>query len=577
MKMDTNRAETALDDDTKPPALTALSPLRKHLIHLLAFSAAINLLVLALPVFMIQVFDRVLTSQSMETLTIVAAGAVMALAVMSVLEIVRSRLLARIGFGAECNLSGALPFYRHPESLRDISILRRFLASPALCALLDAMWAPLFLVLIFMIAPVLGWITMGGAALLVALAITVEFLTRARRMRTAELESGSHLASVDLDRARLDAHITNAMPRARMRWQAGRVTALQSWLVGMDQSCNAIIIGRFIRFALQVLLISVAATLVVSGAMTAGAMIAASVIAARALSPLERGQEAWRGLIEARAAFARLMRLNAKGNQRNASGARNLSEHGLVVTNVTLKDDDVHRRVLHDVSIEAGRGDMIGVTGPSGDGKSYLMRALCGISPIAKGEATFGDVELGDLTRPAFSGVIGYLSQSPKLIPGTIAENIAGDRSVNQAEIENVAKSLGLHSIIETLPEGYETDALTIARRLPAGHRQLLALARTLVGSPQLVLLDEPQTNLDNQGVEALYRTLEALRERKITIVLISQRPSFLARCDQVLVVSGGRVEAVNRTGNAPLRLLQGDAPDAAQAQRVRVNSGARA
>ncbi len=541
-----------------PAFVNALTATRGQIGHLLCFSFAINLLVLAVPVFMIQVFDRVLASHSFETLTVLAIGAVAALLVMSALDLVRGRILARAAMKLEDSVGEDLLAKHRQARLGDVARLRQFIAGPVMVTLLDAPWIPVFLCIVFLLHPTLGWIATLGAVMLGLLALGSERWMRGLVIETRDAEKkaarlAGTLADDDGSAAvfGLDAHLGR-------RWKKQQAKTARDRLRLADRTYTIGVMARFIRLAMQITLMASAAALVISSQITPGAMVAASVIAARALGPFERAQDAWRTLVEVRAILARLLKTEVK-KPNPISGFPPLDIPVLEVKGVSMLKDGVREAVFSNVCFNARGGEMIGVTGPSGSGKTLLARLLVGLDTPAHGRVLLDHDDIRNITLDRARNDIAYLSQTPALLPGTIAENISRFSALDAPEIYAAARFVGAEDAILELPYGYMTEVGPGTPPLPQGLAQKILMARTIFADPRLIVLDEPYTFLDNAGIERLIGTLTHYRDSGSIIVAISQRPSVLAQCDRVIVFENGKARIVDRLKQQPLRLMEGD------------------
>lgn len=538
-----------------PALINALLAFRGHIGHLLGFSFAINLLVLAVPVFMIQVFDRVLASHSMETLTVLAIGAVAALIVMAALDLIRGRILARAALQLEHSLGPELIAGGQQARLGDITTIRGFLSGPMMAAVLDAPWVPAFLLVVFLLHPLLGWIAVGGTVVLCAMAIAVERLTRANHitLRKADREVAAIVAQLkDSDGT---MQVLGLRSKLRKRWHAAQSRATAARLRHIDRRHSAAVAARFLRLALQIALMAAAAALVIGGDITPGAMVAASIIASRAFGPVERAQEVWRSLIEARAALSRLTRTPARAAPR-PSGFPIAGTPILEVRGVCVADPHGRAPLLRNVAFKVTGGEMIGITGPTGSGKSALARVIVGLEAPAAGRVTLDRQNMSQITLEQARDDIAYLSQTPDLIDGSISDNISRFGDAELPDVDTAARLAGIEDAILDLPWGYATEIGPAQPPLPRGLVQGILLARTFYASPRMIVMDEPYTYLDNNGIAHLLGSLEHFRELGSAVVIVSQRPSVLAHCDRVVVLEAGRSRVVGRKHKAQLRVL---------------------
>lgn len=541
-----------------PGLINALSATRGQLSHLLCFSFAINLLVLSVPVFMIQVFDRVLASHSFETLTALAIGAVAALLVMSALDLVRGRILARAALKLEDSVGEDLLAKNRQARLGDVSRLRQFIAGPVMVTLLDAPWIPVFLLVVFVLHPMLGWIATGGAAILGLLALAGERWIRTLVIETREAEREAAKIAGTLAHDDGSAAVFGLDSHLGRRWKKEQSKTARQRLRLADRTYTVGVTARFIRLAMQITLMAAAAALVISSQITPGAMVAASVIAARALGPFERAQDAWRTIVEVRATLARLLKTEVSTPEAAVTGFPPAEVPNLDVRNVTMVTEDARETIFSNVSFKAKGGEMIGITGPSGSGKTLLARLLVGLDAPVHGRIELDHNDIRNVTIDRARNDIAYLSQTPALLPGSIADNISRFSDPVAPEIHNAARFVGAEEAILELPYGYMTEVGPGTPPLPQGLAQKILMARTIFADPRLIVLDEPYTFLDNAGIERLISTLTHFRDSGSIIVAISQRPSVLAQCDRVIVFENRTARVVDRLHKQPLRVMDG-------------------
>ena len=516
------------------------------------FSLAINVLLLVPPLYMLQVFDRVLASRSGETLTVLTVAAVVAVLVMVLLDIVRARLLATAGAALDrrlgprvldgllaqtAKLSGA----SYLNGLRDVNTLRGFLGGTGLITLFDAPWLPFFLVVIFLFHPVLGAVALAGASAMVVLAVLNEWLTREPLER----------AQVQARRAArfIDANVRNAevvsalgmLPAVTRRWARLNDAALG------EQACagkrGSLLSGatKLTRQAIQLGMLAAGAYLVMAQHVTAGVMIAATLLLGRALAPVETLVAGWRALVEARGAWRRLRELLRDTETCEPRTELPAPAGRVEVERATFAFKD--KPVLRAVSFALEPGEALGLIGPSASGKSTLARLIVGVWKPVSGVVRLDGADVAAWPRERLGPHIGYLPQDVELFGGTVAENIARLGEPDAAEVVRAGQRAHVHELILRLPEGYDTDIGEAGQALSPGQRQRIALARALCGAPRLVVLDEPNANLDHEGEEALVRTLQILKSERVTVVIVAHRPSLLRGVDQMLVLREGVVE----------------------------------
>jgi PrtD family type I secretion system ABC transporter len=520
------------------------------------FSLFINLMMLATPLYMLQVYDRVLTSRSVDTLIALSVLVIGLLGVSALLEVLRGRLLVRIGTRFDAEITEALfaaPIDRRlrkgdgssSQPFHDLETLRGFIGGAGLVALFDMPWMPLYIALIFLFHPLLGVIALGGAVVLFVLALVSELSTRKPMQAAAtRTQQARDLAEASVR----NAEVVRAMGMfdgLRARWLDVHREALGLNVQAQDVGGVISTFAKFIRFILQVAVLGVGAWLVILEQITPGVMIAASIILGRGLAPVEAAIAHWRSMISARGASRRIRSLiEAHGVERE--GMPLPAPAGkLVVDAVTARPPGVSKPALYSVSFALAPGEALGLIGPSAAGKSTLARILVGVWQPTVGHVRLDAADIADWDPRQLGPHIGYLPQDVELFSGTVAENIARFGAPDPERVVKAARCAGSHELILHLPEGYDTQIGESGSAVSAGQRQRIALARALYGDPALVVLDEPNANLDAEGEEALRGALTRLHDNKQTVIVISHRPSVLAVVDQVMVLRNGRVETI--------------------------------
>jgi PrtD family type I secretion system ABC transporter len=519
-----------------------------------AFSLVVNLLLLTTSVYLMQIFDRVLASGSLSTLihlTVIATGALLVLAV---LEALRVRALSRVSAWLEMSIAPAalvrtieLSLNRSGtanSALNDLGTLRSFLGGYSVLSLFDAPWVPVYLGVIYLLHPMLGHVALAGAVLLFGLAIINNFATR-RSLARANI-SATQAGAVSTAAIR-NAEIIDALGLANnlvRRWAA---LSSQAWELQARAASRAAIVqglSKFARLFVQVAVLAAGAWLVITQDLTGGAMIAASIILSRALAPVEQAIGTWKQAVQAVDAFKRLKAFFAAPPRR--SHALRLPEPRgfLSVERVSFGFAPDKPRVLSHVSFSVKPGEALAVVGPSASGKSTLARLLVGIEHPSAGAVRLDGANVFAWRREELGRHIGYLPQDIELFSGSVAENIARLGPVDAELVVAAALMADCHEMILRLDRGYDTEIGEDGLRLSGGERQRVALARALYGCPKLVVLDEPNANLDSAGERALSGVIAGLKENGTAVVVIGHRPSTLAAVDKILVLVGGRVDA---------------------------------
>jgi ATP-binding cassette, subfamily C, type I secretion system permease/ATPase len=528
---------------------------RRTFVHVAAFSVVVNLLMLTVPIYLFQLSDRVLTSRSLDTLFMLSLLALVFLTVLAVLDVCRRQVLSGLATRLETILGGHLlaSVVNAPtnmsggasETLRSLHRVRNFLSSQTMLLLFDAPLAPLYFAVVFLINPILGTIALAAGILLIGIAVLNQ------RTTSAPLgQAGLHATNAD-ERAEAlarNAQVINAMGMLHegvRHWGREHSRALS--VQGDALSRNFWISGtsKYFRLVTQILVLGCGAYLALLGEITGGMMIAASIIASRALQPFEGMIEGWRNVVQAHAAYKRII-ASIEAFTRAPPRLRLPAPKGKLTADRLLSiPAGCKEPVLNGVSFELEPGMSLAIVGPSGSGKSTLARLLVGCQPPTSGHVRLDGTELCNWDRRQFGLHTGYLPQEVELFPGTIKENVCRmRRDLPDEKIYEAAVNAGVHEMITRLPNGYETVLQEGGAPLSGGQKQRIALARALFGDPSLIVLDEPNSNLDATGEKALNESLQQAKRRGVTVVAITQRPALLNSVDRVLVLCNGRMEA---------------------------------
>ncbi|MBM7047042.1 MULTISPECIES: type I secretion system permease/ATPase [Rhizobium] len=534
-----------------------LSSLRKAFFSIALASAGINVLALTGSFFMLQVYDRVIPSRSLPTLS----GLVIIVATLflfqGVLELLRSMLLARIGMSLDEQLNRKvfrsllfLPTQRQTsddglQSVRDLEQIRSFLSGSGSTALFDLPWMPFYLILCFLFHVWIGVTALCGAVLLVGITLLAEILSRQPTLEAAK-SSALRLGFAQAARRNWEAAISMGF--------AGRLT--EKWAVMNDdylkhQAAAGSIVGaltiaaKMARMMLQSAVLAVGAILVIRQEATGGIIIASSILVTRALAPVELAIGQWKGFVAARQGWARLATLLDVAPAEQHALTLPAPARELSVENISVASPGGRDLILRNVSFKVPAGTVLGVIGPSASGKSSLARAITGLWPAAIGTIRLDKAALSQWEPNELGRHIGYLPQDVALFDGSIADNISRfDRDMEPEPVISAAKAAGVYDMIVKLPDGFDTVIGEGGSRLSAGQRQRIALARALYGDPFLVVLDEPNSNLDAEGEACLTAALTGVRERGGIAIVIAHRPSALAAADKVMIVAGGQMQA---------------------------------
>ncbi|MFM2043664.1 MAG: hypothetical protein RLY86_2240 [Pseudomonadota bacterium] len=518
------------------------------------FSMIVNLLMLTSPIYMLQVYDRVLTARSEDTLLYISLiiGAMMV--VMAMLEIVRSRILVRVSgkmeealgakvFSAIFKLNLKAPAANRAQSLRDLDMVRQFLTSQGPFAFFDAPWAPIFIGIVFMMHPLLGLVALAGAIVLFVLALVTEIVTkkplseannyaiRANSFAEASLKNSEVLAAMGMFQG------------IQRRWRTSQDKALMLQAQASDSAGTINGMTKFVRLFVQSAILGVGAWLAIRQEITPGEMIAASIIMGRGLAPVEQAIGAWRQFVAARGAYARLDDL-LKSFDDDKEAMELPPPTGVVaVERVVAVPPGGTVPTIKGVSFALEAGEAVAIVGPSAAGKSTLARLLVGVWAPQSGSVRLDGADVYSWNHENLGPYIGYLPQDVEIFDGSIKDNIARFGKVESEAVIKAAQLAGVHEMILRLPDGYDTVIGPGGIALSGGQRQRLGLARAVYGDPSFVVLDEPNSNLDSDGETALVQALSKLKTQGATVILISHRPSVMNHVDKILVLKDGMVD----------------------------------
>jgi PrtD family type I secretion system ABC transporter len=528
------------------------------------FSLIANMLILAQPLYMLQVYDRVLTTGRTETLTMLTILAVGALLMLGALDALRSSIMIRLGAWLNLHLAPVLLTSSvrarlqgdeaGAQPLRDLSVLQSFLAGSGLTFLFDAPLVPLFVLLVWMLHPELGVLALVAAAALFGLSLLNDLMTRKPLLDANLKQIGSNLQAEAMIR---NAEVVRAMgmvPAMIERWQKVYGQALETGQSASVRTGSILGMTKAIRGIVQVAVLGWGALLVLRGELTPGGMIASSVLLSRALAPVEQAVTGWKTFVAARIAYERL-------GQRLQSLPPEPERMQLPAPAGHLSFERVNyvvpggRAILRQLSFEVAPGEVLAVIGPSAAGKSTLCRLLVGLLQPTSGQVRFDGADLAHWDPRQLGPFIGYLPQDVELFAGTVGDNIARMTQGTDEEIVRAAQLSHAHEMILSLPNGYDTEIGDAGLRLSGGQRQRIGLARAVYGDPRLIILDEPNANLDQRGEAALAGAIEDLKKRGAAVVIVGHRPSTLAQADKILLLKEGRIELMGPRDTVMQRL----------------------
>jgi PrtD family type I secretion system ABC transporter len=532
-----------------------LSSCKRAFFVVAVFGLCINLLMLTSPLYMMQVFDRVITSRNTDTLVMLMLVAGVALLTLALLEGVRSYIMVRISNWLDVRLGGitltgsitqALRAGRDPsiQTLRDLTTFRTFLAGPSMFPIMDAPFAPIFLAVMFMLHPILGVIALVGAVILFALAVTNELTTRNLLMQAG----GRSIAAMNqAEAATRNADVIEAMgmmPYLIKRWNSRNSEAMALQAKASDRSGLISSTSKFVRFCLQIGVMSAGAWLAIKGEMSPGSMIAGSIIMGRALAPVEQAIGSWKSLLSARAAYGRLKSQLENTQVRGEAMPLPAPKGKLDVEGVAYVHGQASDPIFKSVNFSLNPGESLGIIGPTAAGKTTLARLLVGNLVPRAGTVRLDSMDIFAWEADDRGRHIGYLPQDVELFAGTIQENIARMDDGDPEAVVKAAQRAGVHEMVLRLEKGYDTEIGDGGAALSGGQRQRIALARALYGDPRFLVFDEPNASLDSDGEEALLAAIKSLGEEGCTVIVIAHRPSVLRFVDKLLVLRDGIVAA---------------------------------
>ncbi|WP_262517674.1 type I secretion system permease/ATPase [Agrobacterium tumefaciens] len=537
----------------RPSVAAALRVTRGAFASVAVLSAFTNILMLTGPLFMMQVYDRVLSSRSVPTLVALSMLAIALYLFLGILELIRSRILSRIGERIEEQLGGPtfdavmlLPLRMSKKEVagqpvRDLEQIRQFMSGPGPVAICDMPWLPLYVGILFLFHAYLGWLAIAGATLLIVLTLCSDAVLRDPTRRVASLSS-ARADYIEAGRRNAEAlHAMGMKSAYALKWHETNTAYVEMQRRANDATTSFSTFSKIFRLALQSAVLALGAWLAIKQLASPGAMIASSILTSRALAPIEQAIGQWRGFVNFRQAKGRLSQLLEKIGTDQEKMALPAPSKTLSVSGVSVLAPGNQSPTVRDVTFSLSAGQALGIIGPSGSGKSTLVRALVGIWPSARGTVRLDGAELDQWHPEALGPSIGYLPQGVELFDGTIAENIGRfSGSAGPSDIIEAAKLADVHDLILSMPEGYDTRIGNSGAALSAGQRQRIGLARALFGKPFLIVLDEPNASLDAEGEVALTNAIAMARQRGAVVVIVAHRPNALSAVDNVLVLAQG-------------------------------------
>jgi len=516
------------------------------------FSFIINLLLLVSPIYMLQLYDRVLSSGSKDTLLVLTAIALFLLGLLALMETVRNRIMVRsaalmdrdlkTGIFERLIMRASLQKAGGAQGMRDLDTMRQFVSSNAPFAFFDAPWTPLFILIVAMMHPLLGLVALVGAFVILGLAVATEVVSR----DLLKEAGGLTMQSNQFMEASLRNHeVLRAMNLAdglKKNWAEKRDPSVILQAHANERVGLLLGITKAVRFGLQVIMLGMGGWLAIDQQISPGAIVASSIIMGRALAPVEQAIGAWRQVVGARGAYTRLKVLIEEMPDVVPSMPLPRPSGDLIVNKLVAALPGVSDPILKGINFKIAAGEVLGIVGPSGAGKSFLARHLVGVRKAARGDVRLGGIDVAAWSDADRGLNVGYLPQDIELFSGTIADNIARFGEVDSTKVFEVAKMAGCHELILGLPNGYETIIGADGVFLSGGQSQRIALARAIYNKPVLTVLDEPNSNLDTEGEVALVSCIQKLKEAGLTTVLITHNIRLLKVADQIMVVKDGSV-----------------------------------
>lgn len=558
-------------DEYRETLSKGLSSIKRNFLTIGIFSFAVNLLALSIPIYLFNMSDRVLTSRSVDTLIMLTTIVMFAIAAHVLMDMMRRFILMRVAVDTEARLGGPVlsaaakaaqsGSIREFQTLADLQQLRSFMTGPVLLTMFDAPISPIYLVVVFLIHPQLGLIVTAAGLGLTGLALLNQRVTADPFTRASAFVTRANLQAEAMAR---NAQVINAMgmiPEGVRVWGQETVESLKAQVIAQDRNIIMTGLSKFLRLGTQITILGWGAVLALESHLTGGMIIAASIVSSRALAPLEGTIEGWRSYVHARSAYQRIRTLlqNTPLNLRRLRLPR--PEGRLSVERILYVPSLTKKVILNGVSFQLDPGKSLAIVGPSGTGKTMLARMLVGSIIPTAGNVRLDLMDLRNWDPRQFGECVGYLPQDVQLFPASIKANIARMRDdARDADIFDAAETADVHEMIAEFPQGYETVIGMDGSPLSGGQRQRIGLARAFYGSPRLVVLDEPNANLDTSGELALAKALARAKQKGTTIVAVTQRPALLQSVDKILILQNGSVQAFGARDEM-IHLLSGRKP----------------
>jgi ATP-binding cassette, subfamily C, bacterial len=540
---------------------------RGYFVTAAVFSLAINLLYLAAPLYMLQVYDRVISSSSEVTLVMLTLALLIALLALAGLDAVRARVLTRASIRLDRILAGRIMSAiiegaqdlggSRSQLLRDFDTFRQFITGMGIHAIFDLPWAPIYIAVILLLHPLLGGFAFGSAVVLICMAFLNERLVRPPLSESNEVAARNYNFT---EMSLRNTEVVRAMGMTKgllLRWGYDRSRMLERQVTASDRAATMQSIIRFLRLSVQSLILGLGAYLVIERDATVGAMFAASILLGRALQPVEQIVGSWRNLVAARAAFHRVRELLTANPPRDLKLELPRPNGRISVEGLSYAPRGSSRPILRGIGFRLDQGELLGIIGPTGAGKSTLARHLVGVLAPSAGVVRLDDADVSIWPRSLIGQHIGYLPQDIELFSDTVAANICRFQTGTDKAVIDAAQTAGVHEMILRLPAGYETQVGEGGAILSGGCRQRIGLARAVYGNPSLLVLDEPTSNLDAEGDAALTECVVRLKQRGVTVIIISHRPATIGVVDKILLMREGMAEMFGPRGEILAKLTR--------------------
>ncbi len=572
--MNPNRLKSKV---TQSELKTTILKAKQSFVFVGLFSFFINLLQLTSPLYMLQLYDRVMASRSESTLWLLTFLVILLFATMALLEMVRSRVLVRVGnridnllsdriFESIFKLANKAPGKASSMPLNDLTQIRQFMTGNGLFAFFDTPWMPIYILVLFLFHTYFGLFAIFAGVILTIFAVMNENTTKEKLAEANKLNRDS---SVFVDASLRNAEVIHAMgmqSNIKKIWQKKYFGFLNAQMVASDNAGFWSNISKSARVLFQSLILGLGGYLAIKAELSPGMMIAGSIIMGRALAPLDLMIGSWKGFSNARSAYERLNSLLVEFPKEEKPMELPAPKGELLLESVVVVPPNAKQPSLKGISLQVNKGDIVGVIGPSAAGKSSLARAILGLWPLASGKVRLDVADISQWDKENLGQYIGYLPQDIELFEGTISENICRFSEVDPNKVVSAAQMAGVHEMILRLPEGYDTLIGQGGATLSGGQRQRIGLARALYGDPVLVVLDEPNSNLDDVGEAALVESIKALKSKGTTVILITHRPAILQVTNKLALMQQGLLQMYGNTNEVLQKLQQQANPQPASA-----------